>query len=321
MQIATPLYQIADKVSARTGIYTTRQCRRIATQVGKDIVDAQRNNKDENITKQFRDIVHKYVPKARFGFLLYEDSKNETANTTDKSRKKVVGYYHYLENLIIMDSQYAEPKNASLASILSHEFCHYMTMNHTAKFVKQTKMLREMYNRTDLQNIINPAKMKPNFQRELLKMTNLNAASCLKDEQELLEYFSGDKYNGLTSKKRLNAYITSILRYFLKPNDIKTKDRLESIIDLFKDEIYAYGVSENVSEYQQNNAEKVTAHNRVLLYKMVVKILKRERLISMPSSCSLTHALFYRLFGAKYKNNPSIRCSPYSLPTSAIKNN
>ena len=67
MQLTAPIHIIADKISAHTGIYTTKQCRRIATQVGKDFVDAQANNKIEDITKLFRDIAQKYVPKARFG--------------------------------------------------------------------------------------------------------------------------------------------------------------------------------------------------------------------------------------------------------------
>ena len=278
MQITRPLYSLIHSISRRTGLFTRRQCVDVAARVGKELVDMQKAGiKIDRNSCMYA--AKKYVPQSDFKLLwgnkeIMESGDSRIKYITEKmnATDKVWAKYFLLLNSIIMPD---EAIARGGAYIFAHEFQHYLNDNYTPI----RKLLNKMYLKE--RNVENSYKATKNIEKKYIKpgfenvLRNLleTKGTDIRNKKQLLKYFAEN--TNITSKKRLDAYIASISRFYKSGKDTSYYIKhLVTWLTILKDEINSYKVEDIVLKYEDKSQN---GYMRIVeLYKEAVKVLKKE---------------------------------------------
>ena len=131
--------------------------------------------------------------------------------------------------------------------------------------------------------------------KEMSKQKQFFFPNTSNNPEEILKFYSGNKYTGLNSPKRIDAFIRAILRHSANPKNKNALKELKRIKIGLSDELRAYKTSENVERYITNNYKEISIQN------LTVDIIERAlRLIDKEIKIARKEA-FLRLIGLRPK--------------------
>ena len=275
MQITRPLYSLIHSISRRTGLFTRRQCVDVAARVGKELVDMQKAGiKIDRNSCMYA--VKKYVPQSDFKLLwgnkeIMESGDTYIKNYVAPNNNRLMGFYLKRANIMVLRDGAIE-KGVEIETF-AHEFQHYLFDNNTPLFGPMTKRYRAIhpYNPEEYARINKNTCSTPNFERDLRDLLE-PCKTDIRSRKDLIKYYAEN--TNLTSKERLEAYITSICRYhFCRSISSNVGKLINQIINL-RNEFNSYKVMDMIVKYKDKNA---TGHMKnALLYKEAIRVMKRE---------------------------------------------
>lgn len=306
MAISKILLSALQHVKHPYGLYTKKQAVQKSITIGKELVDAAKQ--ETPITKDLiYKVIKKHVPEADVKIIQEREefhnilkAAGENPSEIEKALTNYIAVHFnlrgkykgiYIPNL----------KTPEDMSNLAHEIEHYLYNSHTPKrktFLYIIRMMRKFKpHKTNTAQLKNKNTLE-NTLRKLFGVPYLKSPDCLKGvkptRESVDEFLKGNNFTGLTDKKRVNAYIRTVIRHFLPPDARFSPKRLAIIKNTLDDETRAYKVSDIVSRYATGSSD-ITWQGFVSdIYSRTCNILKLE----------ISNAIKYKL---NKKFNPNCR--------------
>ena len=310
MKIGQILNKAGRFLNDKSGCYTRKQCQELSIALGKDLVDIRKSGQEISLDVLQR-VIKTRVPKARPNIITnFEDFKATLLKA---------GYGNdfaeaMMENAGALHFRFSEAKGIFVPRLaeeigiyhFAHEFEHYMFNTHTLwrkmifSFVdmitlKEKKAVKSVVQKQELKTRKDHKKtgstLIDRLQASLRKffgINEINKAGGYKDlglkSSDVTEFLAGENYVGLTSPKRINAYIRAITRKELNP----TKDG--AILDILfskgqlADEARAYKVADEVERYATGQKNLTRFGFISEIYNRTVKVLKKELIVAIKNS-------------------------------------
>ena len=301
MKVNNLIYKSSKFLNDKIGLYSRKQCVRISTELGKDLVDFK--NKGGEITLNIlQNFLKKHVPKANVEIITtvkeYEQKLLDLGYTSEAIKKIKQGiaaqYFNFLGGYGIyipeLDKEYT-PSN------FAHEVEHFMFHEHflpmkimlkirdkvLAPEPNEPKEIIDLAKYNDSNN--NKKKNLETLLREYFginKFTHINEESKTElKEKDFYNFLASSHYEGLTSKKRVEAYIRAIIRNVIHPTEKGAFIRLIGIKRIIAEESRAYKVSDSVTKYIKNNNSMTSSGFRSNIYKITTRLLKKEKFLAL----------------------------------------
>lgn len=288
---------IATKAGNRLGFYSKKQSVDISINIGKELVDLSRAGKQIN-KELVQSTIKKHAPNVKVNIITDKDELRQLLKNAGEN----------VENLEAAANGYAAlsfsfgkgAKGIFIPSLgtergishFAHEFEHYMYNEHTPKrqlvrktFIRMMK-LEEKLKKTKPSNApkeYDQISLENKIQRSLRNrfgIGDINRTGGLKGVEPttegVKELLKGKNFTGLTSDKRVDAYIRTITRHHMNP---KNTDSLMDLLlskNTLDDEARAYGVSDAVNRYISGKNEITWEGLTSEIYKRTSKVLKGE---------------------------------------------
>lgn len=304
MRVNNLIYKSSRFLNDKIGLYSRKQCVRISTELGKDLVDFK--NKGGEITKDvLQNFLKRHVPKANVEIITtaqeYEQKLLNIGYTPEVIKKIKQGMSaQYFNHLGSRGIYIPELDKKNTISNFAHEVEHFMSHEHFLP----TKILLKIRDKIlapepgQPKEIIDLAKYnkssnnkKKNLETFLSDFFDLNEIKNHSyynkkelNSKNLYDVFANDHYEGLTSKKRVEAYIRAIIRNVVHPTEEDAFIKLTSVKRVISEEYRAYQVSDLVTKYSRGNNNMTAAGLRSHIYKITSKILKKERRLAFINS-------------------------------------
>ena len=288
---------IATKAGNRLGFYSKKQSVDISINIGKELVDLSRAGKQIN-KELVQSTIKKYAPNVKVNIITDKDELRQLLKNAGENVEKLEAAANGYAALSFSFGKGAKgifvPSLGTESGIshFAHEFEHYMYNEHTPKRNLAIKTVRKMakleekfkkakpankpetYNQISLENKIQRSL------REYFGINDLSVTGGLKGVEPtaegVTELLKGKNFTGLTSDKRVDAYIRTITRHHVNPkNKTSFADLLLSKTTL-DDEARAYGVSDAVNRYISGKNEITWEGLTSEIYKRASKVLKGD---------------------------------------------
>ena len=261
-------------IQCSRGLYSKRQCTKLATNIGKELVDSTRAG--QQLSKEIvQETIKKHAPKLNIDIIDNIDDLQRLGKFSEFEAESIASqglnfYYGASEKGFIYLADGCAESNIP---IIAHECEHALNGENTflMKFIKRLPESKK----TKSKNM----ESSNNFEMLLKEYLNLDSLAD-SNYKTLREYLQSDNFIGLTSEQRIDAYIRAISRYCANPKNGKNASKLFAEILGFKDEMRAHSVSKAVAEYQGvENTGMFTICKE--LYERTYSILKRDFLIAL----------------------------------------
>ena len=271
------LAHLANNISGRTGIYTKRQCADIAVRVGKELVD-MKNAGVKMDDKLCMYVTKKHIPRADFRIFWGDKDIIERGDPfmkiliSPENKNRIMAYYSTDPNALLLTDELLN--RGDEIEGYTHELQHYIYNNYTPfrKLLKKiSKSSGENYDPHEHEISTKERCTKPDFESTLRRLLIAKRPE-VKSIKELVEHFASN--TNITSRKRLDAYIASICRYFESSNSIVNIINMIAQISYLKNEINSYTAQDIVTKYHNKNKKGFKIE--VQLYKETIKVLKKE---------------------------------------------
>lgn len=288
---------IATKAGNRLGFYSKKQSVDISINIGKELVDLSRAGKQIN-KELVQSTIKKYAPNVKVNIIT---DKDEYKQLLQNAGENVEAIESATKGYAAQNFSFGEKAKGIFVPSLgtekgithfAHEFEHYMYNGHTPKRRILIKTVRKMMGLKDKFQKAKPANTPETYAQISLEnkiqhslrnrfgIGDLNGTGGLKGVEPtaegVTELLKGKNFTGLTSDKRVDAYIRAITRHHMNP---KNTDSLSGLIlaqNTLDDEARAYGVSDAVSRYISGKNEITWEGLTSEIYKRASKILKGE---------------------------------------------
>lgn len=297
MGLSKIAHTIATKAGNRLGFYSKKQSVDISINIGKELVDLSRAGKQIN-KELVQSTIKKYTPNVKVNIITDKDELKQLLKNAGENVENLEAAANGYAALSFSFGEKAKgifvPSLGTESGIshFAHEFEHYMYNEHTPKRNLAIKTARKMakleekfkkakpankpetYNQISLENKIQRSL------REYFGINDLSVTGGLKGVEPtaegVTELLKGKNFTGLTSDKRVDAYIRTITRHHVNPkNKTSFADLLLSKTTL-DDEARAYGVSDAVNRYISGKNEITWEGLTSEIYKRTSKILKGD---------------------------------------------
>lgn len=299
MKIGQLLYKASKALGDYSGYYTKKQCVRISADIGKELIDLRRLGQD--LTVDVLDsVTQKHIPKINLNIITdpseYEQilmtagyTKDVIPKILEHSAGQCFNFFNgkgiYIPNL----------SKENGASVFAHELEHHMFNEHTfwrKKFNQILEKIRTIYingnngkpDTIDTDKFNNSSKgIRKNFEKYIgsyfglpIINKNLGKKNIGFIYSNVNDFLAGEYYKGLTSEKRIDAYIRAISRNLMHPANENSATNILAINRVFKDEVRAYKAEEIVNQYARGDENIGIKGLRSELYSKSIKVLRKE---------------------------------------------
>lgn len=288
---------IATKAVNRLGFYTKRQSVDISINIGKELVDLSRAGKQIN-KELVQSTIKKHAPNVKVNIIT---DKDEFKQFLQNAGENVETLKAATKGYAALNFSFGEKAKGIFVPSLgtekgishfAHEFEHYMYNEHTPKRSILIKIARKMMGAKDKFQKAKPANTPETYAQVSLEnkiqhslrnrfgIGDLNRTGGLKGVEPtaegVKELLKGKNFTGLTSDKRVDAYIRAITRHHMNPKNTNSLSNLILTKSTLDDEARAYGVSDAVNRYISGKNEITWEGLTSEIYKRTSKILKGE---------------------------------------------
>lgn len=306
---------IRTAVEKFTGFYTKKGCIETATNIGKELVDLQKSGKvitaQEIIDVIKQKAPHIKLPniasnRDEFISLMQKNGANELNIAyilSEIENKNYAGVFNPdLKGMFFI----FDKETSGIPHISSHEMEHFMEyycnpQTIIKRFFSFSKNIRRYLNDKRVKKELEYAIDKDSYinsQLSRMQRNPLNIQQILIDpfaadtrkyahwsskvvegyeptKKGLNEFLKSPIYSGLTSDKRIDAYIRAILRHYFHP--LKTNPKfLKNLKECYEKEATAYQVTDNITRYSAGVEGITTGKIRSEVFKRAAKILDNE---------------------------------------------